>query len=458
MTITTADCRDFYQLRDRRSVEYLSRKLDGRSFDDLRPVHIAIDAPTTSSRAGQLAVLALANQLARVCRRVSFDLPHGDVPVLISVPLASGQLADALLDMVRRIDPCGDFRISDAPKSGALVVGLGAEPHGPCDWYLGADRSVGLLARTPRAFTDFAGTLRGAAVASCLGCAAILRTQMGLPVVPRELSAWNYAEGESADFGPESLETFDIGRVLMAGAGAVGAAAAFWLYAFGCSGEGWDIVDGDDVELHNTNRGMLFLPSDAGWPSGDRSNKAELASRFLPAATAHPLWWDKCRDLDGRKFDVVLALANDRSVREQLTHLNAPVAFQATTSDNWGSQLHRHVLGRDGCIWCRTGTIVTPQFACSTVQIEQEGESRSDAALPFLSAASGLMLVTALQRLVAGDLAGMVENCWSWDFDSSHRLAERPTNRRCRSDCALVPNARARQLLVATSRWAGLVR
>ena len=50
------DCEQFYQLRDRRTVEYLAR-----AIGDLVPVHVAIDAATAATACGQLALLALAS-------------------------------------------------------------------------------------------------------------------------------------------------------------------------------------------------------------------------------------------------------------------------------------------------------------------------------------------------------------------------------------------------------------
>lgn len=446
------NCAQFYQLRDRRSVEYL-----GQAIGDLAPVHVAIDAAAASTAAGQLALLALANQLARISRRISFELPDPGVMVLARTPFVGRTLGEVLLTTVHEIDPCGEFRLGIRPLVRCVSIGLGADVGSGLDWYLAADRAIAYLRRSPAAFVDTPGTLRGAALASCLGCAAMLREQLGLTVVARTLSAWNYAEGDAAAPGPESLDAVDVGRVLMVGAGAVGAALAFWLHAFGVRGEAWAVLDGDAVELHNTNRGLVFTARHAGWPDGTPENKAILVASLIPGATAHDCWYHECAELSRRTFDVDLALANDYAVRERLTQRNAAVALQATTGENWLSQLHRHILGRDGCIWCRTGEVKAPVFGCSTGAVEQPAGLRSDAALPFLSAASGLMLATALQRLTTGELAEEAANCWSWDFGSEYRMVARPAVRPCREGCALVPSHTARQKLVNGTRWASLI-
>jgi hypothetical protein len=445
-------CEEFYRLRDRRSEEYL-----GRPIGDLAPAHIAIDSVAASTSSGQLALLALANQAARTARRISFSLPKRDVPVLARTPFPGRTVSEVLLATVNAIDPCGEFTLSETAPEGSVSIGIGINVGADLDWYLGADRAVALLRRSPIGFTDWEGTMRGAALASSLGASAVLRQQIGLAVAPRSLSAWNYAEDDRAEFGPSSLDPVDVGRVLMVGAGAVGASAAYWLHAFGVNGEGWAVVDGDQVELHNTNRGLVFLPFDAGWPNGTAVNKALLVAPLITGAKPHGHWYHESHELRNQTFDLVLALANDHAVREVLTTLSAAVSLQATTGENWLSQLHRHVLGRDGCIWCRTGEVKTPKFGCSTAVVEKRDGTRSDAALPFLSAASGLMVATALQRLSMGDLMRTEENCWSWDFGSEHRMTATPVARCCRDSCALVPSATVRRRIVAGTRWAGLV-
>ena len=449
MSHISDDCRSFYELRDRRSVEYLARNIDR-----LRPVHLVIGPSTATSAAGQFALLALANQVVRTSRRVSFQFPDIAIPLIASSFFGHATLDDEVLAMARAIDPCGDF-VAGAPAEQAISIGVGVPTTG-LDWYIGADRSVASIDRNPLPLGDSPGSMRGAALASCLGAAAVLREQLGLGSSPRRISAWNFAEGSNADAGPDSLESLDIGRVLMVGAGAVGAAVAYWLHEFGVAGSDWVVVDGDLVELHNTNRGLLFFPSHAGWLTGKKEKKSGIVASAI-GASHHQAMYHECDDLVEREFDVVLALANDHSIRETLTHLNAAVSFQATTGENWLSQLHRHILGRDGCIWCRTGEVKTPVFGCSTTVTVAPDGTKADAALPFLSAASGLMLVTALQRLSSGDIGAIAENCWSWDFGSEFRMAGRPAFRHCREGCLLRPSRSNQLRLVAGTRWASLV-
>lgn len=443
------DCEEFYRSRDQRTLEYLNAPVQtGVS------VYVEIDAAACGSEPGQLALLSLANQLARVHRRITFALADPAVPVVARTPFPGRSLGEVLLATVEAIDPCGEFSIGSAPPAPCVSIGIGEKVRAGLGWYIGARRSIAYLQHSPIELTPDPGTLRGAALAACLGCSAVLRTVLGLQTTPRVLSAWNFAEGNAAAPGPGALGAVDVGRVLMVGAGAVGSALGYWLHAFGFAGDNWVVVDRDVVKLHNTNRSLAFTAQHAGWPVGEQRKKAEVVAELIPRAIVHPRWYHECEELKRENFDVVLALANDYEVRERLSQRSAVVALQATTGENWLSQLHRHVVGRDGCIWCRTGEVRTAALSCSSGITVDGAGGRSDAALPFLSAASGLMLAAAIERLTAGDLLEGETNCWSWDFGSSHRMVARPAARQCQPGCALVLPHDIRRTVNVTSKWA----
>ncbi len=444
-----SDCAEFYRLRDRRTSEYL-----GGAGLPQAPLHVAVDAAAASCASGQLALLALANQLSRVNRRISFAVPDPGVPVLVRTPFSGATLGEVLLGTVRSIDPCGSFVLGCQPDQSVVSIGLGEHVGTGFDWYIGADGAVAFLNHSPVAFTPRVATLRGAAAASCLGAAALFRAQLGLTVVARVLSAWNYAEGASAVYGPDSLNPIDVGSVLVVGAGAVAASLVYWLRMFGVAGD-WTIVDKDTIRFHNTNRGLIFTAAHAGWPSlkhRQTARKAEVLADLIPGAQALPWWYDECETLRNEQPDVILGLANDRNVRHLLAARSATVTLHATTSANWQSQLHRHITGRDDCIYCRAGEMQQPVFGCSNGIVTLPHGQRTDAALPFLSAASGLMLATSLQRLQGGELAGGSRNDWRWDFDSPFKMATSGV-RRCSEGCRRVAPGHLRRHMNAGNRW-----
>jgi hypothetical protein len=181
----------------------------------------------------------------------------------------------------------------------------------------------------------------------------------------------------------------------------------------------------DRVKLHNTNRSLLFLPRHAGWRGSSIEFKANILASVLPDALPFTAWYDVCQEIADRQFDVILCLANERDVRTIVAQRLSTVVLHATTGRDWLSILHRHIAGKDDCIRCRTRDMRTPDFECSTAKIRNaEGGRSQDASLPFLSAASGLMLATALQKLQMGTLDRETLNEWHWDFASSFRIAK----------------------------------
>lgn len=454
------ECAEFYRLRDQRSAQYLDTPLV-----DLRPVLVHIAQDAARSGAGQLLLLALVNQLARVHRRIQVVVSDAATPLAVRTPIAGSDLGDCVRRTLYAINPCGEFAVTATPieepdARSPIRIGIGAVDEVGYNWYLGVDRAIAIVARRPTAVIDTMSSMRGAALAACLGAAAVLRTQLGRPFRERRVSAWNFAEDERADAGPDTLLPVDVGRVLMVGAGAVGAALAYWLHVFGVDAREWFVVEKDVVELHSTNRGLVFTPADTAWPMGPARGKAAIVANAL-GATAIPHWYHEWPDRPTASFDVVLALANDYGVRAQLAHVNAVVSLQATTSDQWQSQLHRHVLGRDDCIHCRTGHLSSPArdasaLACASVILDEEPESRNDAALPFLSAGSGLMLAIALQRLMHGDLDASAHNRWAWDFESQHRFLVPPGACACADGCGFTLPPATRRKLNSQTRWASL--
>jgi len=439
-------CEEFYARRDRRTNEYL-----GTASLTPQAVHLSIGSDAASTRAGQVAAASLVNLLARVHRRITFDLAVGPIPLLMGKRESAETFAEHLLKTMRGIDPCGSFSQADSFPGGILSLGLGEQCNAACTWFIGARNSIAFLDKHPQTFARSEGTALGAALASCLGSAALFRSQVGLGTAPRALSAWNYEEGEHAEEGPGSLETLHVGRVLMVGAGAVGSCLAYWLQLFGCAGD-WVVVDKDVVEMHNLNRSLLFTALDAGWPDTAPQNKCDVIERALPNATPVPAWYDEFAARDYSEFDVVLCLANERGIRHTLSCRNYSVLLHATTGTNWLSQLHRHIPGIDDCAFCRVGEIVPVKFGCSTGEVVSSAGERSDAALPFLSAASGLMLATLLQRLQAGALASMNVNEWRWDFDSLYKLAGRAKHV-CSEGCSRVSAPNIRRQLHVRGRW-----
>jgi hypothetical protein len=442
-------CDEFYAERDQRTHQYVEGWRESNHV-----LAIVGDEATMASRAGQVLLLALLDQAVRTHRRIQIEMPHRSIPLVVPSRFAEDSLEATALKLLASIDPCGDFAIVECAPEDALTLGLGVTREG-LTWYLGADGWIGELSRTPVVVAPDANW--GAAVASVLGASAVFRVFAGIPVGPVRLSAWNWLDGGTAADGPTVLPDPNVGDVLCLGAGAVGASLSYWRMVLGHGGR-WAFVDGDIVKVHNTNRSIGYIPADAGWPSGSPASKADLAASFVGGAASHS-WYDEfaAQPEGNHAYDIVLPLANERGVRATVASLNLPLVLHATTGRNWGAYLHRHIAGIDDCVTCRLRDVPLVKFECSIAVVEaadEAPEGSADAALPFLSAAAGLMLASALARLSSAMLDDGNVNSWALDLRSSHRIST-VGRRRCRDACQTVLPRVIRSGLPG-GRWAAL--
>jgi hypothetical protein len=407
---------EFYRERDRRTVEY-----GGLPAALNRTVDLVVGHDAAESVAGQVCAVAAINMLARVHRRIHVVVP--DVRLVVRAPFVEGRrLRDALIETAQAIDPFGEFDSCAVPNDG-IRLGIGSRITTSCDFYVGAMNATASIDMEPQAMWNSSGTRLGAALAACLGVAAVFKVAHKMPSGSVRLSAWDFrtVPGES---GPSDLGQVAVGSVAMIGAGAVGSALAYWLRAFGVVGL-WQIVDHDSVELHNTNRGLGMLPMHAGWTSGVRQKKAMIAADLF-GAVVHAISYEEWIETPHVSYpELLLPLANGPGFRAAVNRRGERVLVHATTSRSWQSQLHRHIAHRDACLECRIPANGEATFRCSEGSLPTPlGSSRknsSDAALPFLSAAAGVMLVAALYRMQAGEFLQLPDNFWALDFRSKRR-------------------------------------
>lgn len=429
--------------------EFNSRTLaytrDFRSDD--RPVVVAI-GDGAHNAVGHLLAASLTNMLARAHRRLVFvgDLEREFVG---RNPFGHRTLAEATVGFARAINPHIDVVQLDAEPTSRLVsIGVGAA----ADLRLGADgwcAIIGPQAEVP----DDPGSFLGAGLAAILAAASAFHMAIGHEgITEGTFSLWEGGSLSSAQ-GPQFTGPLDVGDVLQIGAGAVGAALAYWLAPFGIVGQ-WVIIDGDLVEVSNLNRQMMFVAADAGYPDAEPSNKAVVvAERIGGGASPIAGWYDVEDPAQSRIFDVILPLADEGGVRPALQARAEPVLLHATTTQGWGALFHRHVAGRDDCIVCRLPRQGDPLFKCSTAPVSEDRTTL--ASLPFLSAAAGLLLLGGLVRLGTGQLLDSPNNLTWLDFTGANpSVREYPFS--CREDCRRrLPVAR-RAVVAAGTRWAHL--
>lgn len=408
----------FYAERDRRTHQY------GANDDALTtPIALVCSDDITDTRAGQAAILALVETVARVHRKIT--VIAADRPLAIDALMTSTSLHAAVAERATAIDPYITIQTTapaDATTAadGTITLGLGTAARPGLDLYAGWTGGLGIIDTNPvpaRGSSD--GDLVGAATAACLAAAAAFRLAHGQPVQPSRV---NLATRTSGDNAPttSTVGPIDVGDVLIIGAGAVTHALTYWARLLGITGR-WTLVDRDLAELHNTNRCLGMTAADAGWasgrPGGPVRYKADTAAEIIGAHAA-PCWYDEWIATSPPRPDLQLCLANERGIRPTVAALGEPVLLHATTSSNWTAELHRHIAGRDDCPACRLPEVSRPQFKCSTGPADPTRSDSGDAALPFLSAAAGLMLAIALCQLPdGGELITGSQNHWRLSFE-----------------------------------------
>ncbi|MGQ0678171.1 MAG: ThiF family adenylyltransferase [Actinomycetota bacterium] len=406
-----------------------------------------VDTPT-----GQTLILAAVNMAARVHRRIAIDIP--DAELLVPTLVAATSLRDAAFALALAIDPFLDLRDTGEKEAPSLGIGQRAGSVNVGAKGYRASVSVGSLL-----IGDHPAGILGAGLAACLGTSALLQLVTGQIPAERVVSLWCFGEGDLDEVGPEvPVGPLKVGeRVALIGAGAVGSAIAYWLRLIGVEGE-WVFVDHDEVELHNTNRSIGQLVEDAGWaaglPGGIPRGKANVAAELI-GGYHFDGWYDEWIQ-DARRPDLIIPVANDRGLRQVIGRLGMPLLMHGATSANWTAELHRHGP-RDDCPACRFPHNTIPDFGCSEGPLDPgiEKEESPDAALPFLSAAAGLLVVAGLTQLENGYL-DVRHNHHRLLFQSAINTSWLNTIHSCHDGCRIRPTPGVRRQLNRGRRWGHL--
>lgn len=396
------DCEEFYELRDPRTVEY------GGSVEHLsRPVALVVGAGALQVTAGRDMVRTLVDLLVRVHRNLALVVPG-------SVAGRGQDIVGDAEQIALAANPCVNFTVADHLLANAVAIGIGPDAPDGLIGYAGALGWTAILGSSPQALSDTPSTKLGGSLAACLLAARAFRAVHGLAMADGAISLWDLEATGRVQTGPPEVPPMDLGDVLVVGAGAVGSALCHWTSLIDLRGS-WEVIDGDDVEVHNTNRSIGLLPRHAGWPTGEPINKAEAVAESL-GFTHQPLWYDEwIAQSPSRRPDLVIPAANERGVRQLIQQRGEPILLHATTTRSWQAQLHRHIPGTDECIACRfpdTPT-VTPQCSTGPITTRIDG---NDAALPFISSGAALLLLVALFHLQAGTVDTWRHNLSSLSF------------------------------------------
>jgi hypothetical protein len=194
-----------------------------------------------------------------------------DISILISHD-ASSETAMKLADETRRLlertisHPCA---ATDLAVAEVIIGGGESKSTKPKLWVTLRRRQL-VIASAPHATSD-SPDWHGSelVIAACYVAAAALKAALGasLPFAMQDVTTINFDElGITADLTKGNV---DLGRMYLAGAGAIGNGMLWALRHFNVSGR-IDVVDDDRVEDRNLQRQVWFNECDIGEPKAER--------------------------------------------------------------------------------------------------------------------------------------------------------------------------------------------
>jgi hypothetical protein len=297
----------------------------------------------------------------------------------------------------------------------------------------------------------------GAACAAVLGGAQLFRDALDRS----ELFGNDFAFDVMLGSGVSADTTNDVdlpanlavGKALVAGAGSVSSAALYFADLFRVQGL-FDLADADFVKVENFGRSPLFGRRNFG------SRKVFAIAKALRGSTVQldprDAWWHEAGlspSLAG--YDVLLPLANEFDVRWDLQNRVPPLMIHASTGRNWNVNFGRHIPGRDDCLADRfEGLNDRPAFGCSEGHVKVAPERAIDAALPFLSFFSGLLVAADLVRLGMPNYPH-TPNFGNYSF-RGNRFTPQLHDRGPRAGCVCTSQSELFWRMRSSTRYAGL--
>lgn len=411
---------DFYNERDDRT----RRNTPGFDQYATCSVEILIDPATANTRTAQQIALVACNLTARWARAVTIVIP---ADVLIAKGLDRGSfptLKDRLQFEMAGADPFGHFEFVSIgnykhrpdEELFRLFIGSWEDPQNAevlieeddfLIWAVG-EYAIGRRGEPLSSIIPGEDFTPAAALAASIGAADLFKRAIGHS---REqwISSfnWNLIDHSlNRDVGPSrptnSGDNLDIGRVLLAGVGAIGSSLVYMLDLAGVVGD-ITLLDRDRVETSNLNRSLLFDVSHVL----SNAHKTELASNFLsssgiPTRRLDGTWREHSAAISTEPFDVWISFTNEDGAWAQVPFQLPPIVLQGTTTSGWGFGAGRHIPRKEDCTLCR---MPRPEAVfrgpCAEGEIDPakvEGPPMV-ASLPFLSAASASLVLAELLKL-----------------------------------------------------------
>ncbi|HJP92255.1 MAG TPA: ThiF family adenylyltransferase [Pyrinomonadaceae bacterium] len=431
----------FYEERDHRTkleVENLHAYVN-------TPVEIHVSPHLAGDVTIQRMALLAANLTARWARSVRVLSPS----VYLAEPLSrhgDKYLSDRILREMSEADPFGKFTIEQEKDAyaqlGALRLFVGPPSNSQklteSDYVIDA---LGWSALGYRGTQKVPVNLRleatapTAALSASIGAGDLFKRAIGHPT-KQWLQSVNWCTWhhklDCLDSHPAVPGELNLGKLLVAGVGAVGSALLYTLGFMFCAGE-VTVMDRDNVETSNLNRSPLFTAAHAA----SKSPKTRVASDFLASLgiesnAVHGTWREQGTKLSEQEFDVWISLTNEDGAWAEVPFQLPPIVLHGTTTSGWGIGLGRHIPRKEDCTACRLprpheefrgpcaeGEVILVAEAESTDE-ERAEVVRVTASLPFLSAAAAAVLANELMKLNFPEVVSL-PNSVSADFQCGLR-------------------------------------
>lgn len=375
--------------RDDRTLRYAERRLDSN-----RVIRIKAGNAYATSYDGQVAIITASNLLGRMTPSVLLDVP--DVPIVRSLPWHGRNIKELACSILSKIDPWAKHNSLIPSKSDYILhLGPDASPltiHGS-GWnvYLGPSSS-------PIQQMDDINPI-GPALSAVIAISYMFFHNLTKLDCQISLNALNWSE-ELIDpaSGRISCET-NLGEIWTVGTGSMGTAILYFLTMANRNFNA-TLFDMDIVKIHNLDRSPIFLNEDFG------KHKVDVTQKYLNRVgisnvRAESVSLDESAIWKHRQQepDILIPAANERNVRSIIELGMPPVQIYGTTGTDWQASVIRHWPGSDPCSSCLFPENNYAPTTCATGSVTTADKNQTDAALPFLSFAAGIMAAAEILKL-----------------------------------------------------------
>lgn len=428
--------------RDSRLYEYGAKPLT-----DSDRVLVTADEGYASSYSGQVALLVFLNLFGRSSRAISVDLPA--TPIVAPLPWAGVKLTDYALAQLYAADSHGSYDAGSTSKA-KCHVHFGHRGEGLKVFGSGWRACVGDAALRPgeASLNPF-----GPAMAAVMAATRLFVHRLQPPRLTHAVNAFDWSGDIRRSDGYTQFP--ELGELWVVGTGSVGSAVLYFL-ALATNRFTPHLFDHDRVRHHNITRSPIFAESDVG------AYKVAVTSAFLrdcgvqsiPHSVAlhrSPMWAER----QPGSPDILVPTANEYNVRDLIEASLPPIQIYGTTGRNWQASVIRHIPLLDPCSLCLFPSGVFAPSECATDSSHEQEKKGTDASLPFLSFAAGLMAAIELVKLSAAKRPAP-RNRTLYFTQPEPRFVSADLARRNGCTCA-APNAQAQRAMVNHSRYAHLI-